>query len=443
MGPLTPFRRRGVLVPAAVLLPALTALGCGGETPVAERLSDVPSAGMSASADPALAADPATGDLLLTWVGGDGASWHLYFSRSRDRGGHWSPAVRITADTSEVHPHGEASPRLVAGPGGRLAVVWPRDVPVASRRWPASAIRVARSLDGGRTWLPPATINDDTTAAPVGHNFQGAAWAGDSGLVAAWLDERTTGRPVGHHHDPAATAHDSTSEADAMVYLAASPDFGASWGANIPVWGGACPCCRIALARERDGSVVAAWRQHFRGNVRDVVTAAMTPAPGAPVRVHEDGWEYPGCPHNGPGLSVGADGRRHVVWYTGAAGRAGLYYAVAGGPAPAPALPLVTGKSLPSVHGAVAALPGGDAVAAYDATADGARAIGVAWLPAGGDKPRRTTIPGGEGGVYPQIVAAGAGLALLAWTAGADDRSEVRLARVGLPGSDADSSHSR
>ena len=443
MGPLIPFRRRGVLVAATVLLPALTALGCGGETPVAERLSDVPSAGMPASADPALAADPATGDLLLTWVGGDGASWHLYFSRSRDRGGHWSPAVRITADTSEVHPHGEASPRLVAGPGGRLAVVWPRDVPVASRRWPASAIRVARSLDGGRTWLPPATINDDTTAAPVGHNFQGAAWAGDSGLVAAWLDERTTGRPVGHHHDPAATAHDSTSEADAMVYLAASPDFGASWGANIPVWGGACPCCRIALARERDGSVVAAWRQHFRGNVRDVVTAAVTPAPGAPVRVHEDGWEYPGCPHNGPGLSVGADGRRHVVWYTGAAGRAGLYYAVAGGPAPAPALPLVTGKSLPSVHGAVAALPGGDAVAAYDAAADGARAIGVAWLPAGGDKPRRTTIPGGEGGVYPQIVAAGAGLALLAWTAGADDRSEVRLARVGLPGSDADSSHSR
>jgi hypothetical protein len=428
-----PFLRCRAHAPAAALLAALATAGCGGETPLAERLSGVPSAGMPSSADPSLAADPATGDLLLTWVGGDGASWHLYFSRSRDRGSHWSQAVRITTDTSEVHPHGEASPRLVAGPGGRLAVVWPRDVPVPTRRWPASAIRVARSLDGGRTWLPPITINDDTTAAPVGHNFQGAAWSGDSGLVAAWLDERTGGRPVGHHHDPSATAQDSTTEADAMVYLASSSDFGATWGANAPVWGGACPCCRITLARERDGSVMAAWRQHFRGNVRDVVTAAITPAPGEPVRVHEDGWVYPGCPHNGPGLSVGADGRHHVVWYTGAAGRAGLYYAVAGDTAPAAALPLVTGKSLPSVHGTVAALPGGDAVAAYDATADGARAIGVAWLTAGGRNLRQTTVPGGEDGVYPQVVAAGANFALVAWTAGADDRSEVRLARVALP----------
>ncbi|HET6576684.1 MAG TPA: sialidase family protein [Gemmatimonadales bacterium] len=433
MGSLIPLRRRRGLAPAAALLATLATGGCGGEAPLAERLLDVPSAGMRSSADPSLAADPATGDLLLTWVGGDGESWHLYFSRSRDRGDHWSPAVRITTDTSEVHPHGEASPRLVAGPGGRLAVVWPRDVPVATRRWPASAIRVARSLDAGRTWLPPITINDDTTAAPVGHNFQGAAWAGESGLVAAWLDERTSGRPVGHHHDPSATAQDSTTEADAMVYLASSSDFGRTWGSNTPVWGAACPCCRITLARERDGSVVAAWRQHFRGNVRDVVTAAIAPAPGEPVRVHEDGWEYPGCPHNGPGLSVGADGRRHVVWYTGSPGRTGLYYAVAGDSAPAAVLPLVTGNSLPSVHGAVAALPGGGAVAAYDATDDGARAIGVAWLPAGGDDPRRATIPGGENGVYPQVIAAGADRALVAWTAGAEDRSEVRLARVALP----------
>ena len=97
------------------------------------------------------------------------------------------------------------------------------------------------------------------------------------------------------------------------------------------------------------------------------------------------------------------------------------------------AVPLVTGKSVLSVHGAVAALSGGDAVAAYDATVEGGRAIAVAWLPAGGEKPRRTAIPGGKGGVYPQIVAAGADLALVAWTADSDGRSEVRLARVALP----------
>ena len=229
----------------------------------------------------------------------------------------------MTLRTGEVKPHGEASPRLVAGPGGRLAIVWPREVPVAGRPWPASAIRVARSLDGGRTWLAPVTVNDDTTGVPAGHNFQGAAWAGDSGLVAAWLDERS-GVPLAHDHATAATGNDPTSEPDATVFLASPPDFGRTWIRNRAVWGGACPCCRITLARGGDGGVVAAWRGHFPGNVRDVVTAAIAPRSEPPTRVHEDGWIYPGCPHNGPGLSLGADGIRHVVWYTAANGTAGL-----------------------------------------------------------------------------------------------------------------------
>lgn len=407
-------------------------LGCGQDGFRAEPLGAAPTKVTPAAADPSLALDPATGDVLLAWTGGDGVAWRPYFSRSSDAGASWSAAVPVTDDTGEVHPHGEASPRLVAGPGGRIALVWIRDVPVATRRWPASAVRVARSLDGGRSWLPPVTVNDDTTGAPVGHNFQGAAWAGDSALIAAWLDERTSATPVGHHHDAAATAADSTSEADAMVYVARSPDFGRTWGPNTPVWGGACPCCRITLARAAEGRVVAAWRQHFPGNVRDVVTAPLVPAPGTPVRVHDDGWVYPGCPHNGPGLSIGPDGAAHVVWYSGAQGRAGLYYRMVG-PDGAPPVPLVTGSALPGVHGTVAALPERGAVAAWDAAPDGARAISVGYLAPGAGDARRTGVPGGAGGSYPQIVALGGQRAMVAWTAGMDARSEVRLARVSLP----------
>lgn len=421
---------RGARIGAAAVL--MFAAGCGDRGPRVEPLADSPAGGTPASADPSLAVDAASGDVLLTWIGGDSTAWHLFFARSADGGATWSAPVRITADTGEVKPHGEASPRLVAGPGGRLAVVWVRDVPVATRKWPASAIRVSRSLDGGRSWLGPVTINDDTTAAPVGHNFQGAAWAGDSGLVAAWLDERTGAEPVAHHHDRAATAHDPSSEADATIYLAVSPDFGRSWRANQPTWGGACPCCRITLARRADGGVVAAWRQHFPGNVRDVVTATVAPEPRAPQRVHEDAWEYPGCPHNGPGVSVGADGRRHVVWYTGAPGRGGLYYAVVGGAAARGPVPLVTGKRLPSVHGSVAALADGGAIAAFDAGPDGARAISVAELRDGEGGARIGKVPGSAGGTYPQIAATSASTAVVAWTARGDGLTELRLARVAL-----------
>ncbi len=416
---------------------ALLALaGCGGR-PDARPLDRSPAAGQAASADPSLAADPERGDVLMSWVGDDGGGWRIWFARSSDGGATWSPAVRVTPDTGEVKPHGEASPRLVAGPGGRLAVVWPRDVPVAGRKWPASAIRLARSLDGGRTWLPPVTVNDDTTGAPVGHNFQGAAWAGDSGLVAAWLDERS-GRPLAHHHDATATAGDRTNEADATVFLASSPDFGRTWAANRAVWGGACPCCRITMARGRDGGVAAAWRGHFPGNVRDVVTAAVAPRTDSPVRVHDDGWVYPGCPHNGPGLSLGADGRRHVVWYTAANGKTGLYYAVVTGAADAAAgsgsepVPLVEGTKLPPVHGAVAALPRGGAIAAMDALSDGSRAIAVAHLPRGTRRARPVGVPGSAGGLYPQILTVSDSTALVAYTLEHGDGREVRLAGVTL-----------
>jgi hypothetical protein len=427
MGAMTSVARRVGGAAMALLL------SCGGETasPRAEPLASPSDGATPASADPSLAAEPGSGDLLLTWVGGDSRAWRLYFARSSDRGGHWSTPVAITNDSGEVHPHGETAPRLVAGPAGQLAVVWVRDVPVATRRWPASAVRVARSLDGGRSWLPPATLNDDTTAAPVGHNFQGAAWIGDSGLVAAWLDERRD-TPAEHHHDAALTAGDSTSEADATVYLARSPDFGGSWEPNRPVWGGACPCCRITLARAPRGGGVAAWRHHFPGNVRDVVTAALTPVPRPPARVHEDGWVYPGCPHNGPGLAVGADGARHVVWYTGRTGGAGLYYARSTDTVTTAPVPLVTGSTLPPVHATVAASENGDAAVALDAAADGRRAIGVAWVRAGGARPRVVPLPHSEGGSYPQILWAGRGAMVVAWTA-AGARSEVRLARVALP----------
>jgi hypothetical protein len=421
-----------------VVCVALTLAGsCGGERLTIRPLTGSPARQMAASADPSITLDPTGGDLLLTWVGDDGTGWQLYFARSADGGEAWSTPVRVTADTGEVKPHGEASPRLVAGPDRKLAVLWPRDVAVPGRQWPASAMRVGRSEDGGRTWLPPITVNDDTVAAPVGHNFQGVAWSGDSGLVAAWLDERA-GEPTAHHHDRLATAHDSTSEPDATVYLAQSPDFGRTWERNQPIWGGACPCCRITLARAADGRVAAAWRQHFPGNVRDVVIATVAPSAGPPVRVNEDGWVYPGCPHNGPGIAVGADGRRHVVWYTGATGKAGLYYAALGhdGHPLAPAVPLVAGSNLPTVHGSVVALAGGGALAAFDAARDGRRAIGIAALGADGRTLGHASLRDSEGGAYPQLAAVSARTVVVAYTARNGEHQDLRLARVALPETD-------
>ena len=73
-----------------------------------------------------------------------------------------------------------------------------------------------------------------------------------------------------------------------------------------------------------------AWRHIFGENIRDMAVARSEDGGrsfSAPTRVHVDNWRIDGCPHSGPSLAVD-DGRRlHVSWYTGADGKAGVYYA--------------------------------------------------------------------------------------------------------------------
>src|SRR5918998_2906992 len=169
----------------------LAACSCG--TPgIGITTREVPTAGGSQSADPALTIDPVSGDLVMGWVEGDGRTWALYVARSA-KAGEWSTPVRVAggaAQPDEVHPHGESSPRLITGADNHLALVWPNSIKVEGRKWPAAMMRFSGSADGGLTWSRPRTINDDTTGTLVSHQFHGATLAGDSTLVVAWLDER-------------------------------------------------------------------------------------------------------------------------------------------------------------------------------------------------------------------------------------------------------------
>ena len=221
------------------------------------RISDVkttplefPSAGGAQSADPSFAIEAVSGNLIVSWIEGDGRTWALYVAKSADKGQTWSAPVRASGGADapeEVHPHGESSPRLVAGPADQLALVWPNNIKVEGRKWPAAMLRFARSADGGRTWSKPITLNDDTTGALVSHQFHGAALVGDSGLTVAWLDERGAATPITSGVDGHA---DHAVEPDAHIYLTTSRDFGRSWGPNRKAWDAACPCCRVSLARD-------------------------------------------------------------------------------------------------------------------------------------------------------------------------------------------------
>lgn len=409
----------------------LAAWGCGGSDFRVQRL-EAPSAGAGPqSADPALGVDPGTGELLIGWIEGDGKIWSLFVARSADGGRAWSGPVRVAGGAespNEVHPHGESSPRLVTGPGNRVALVWPNSIEVPGRKWPAAMVRFARSGDGGRTWSDPVTLNDDTTGVQVSHQFHGAAWVGDSGISVAWLDERDAAVPIAGGTDGHA---EHASEPDANIYLTSSADFGTTWTPNRIGWGAACPCCRVTLARDTAGRAVAGWRKHFPGNVRDVVTAVVAETPVEPGRVHQDDWSYPGCPHTGPAIAAGDDGAIHVVWYNGKPGEAGVYYArLVGRGAGTGRVGLVTGPKVGAAHSAVVPLRNGGALAAYDLTAQGEQRIGISRLSPDGSVAGRVVVPGSDGGKYPQLAIVGDTTAVVAWTAAAGDGSRMQLARL-------------
>ena len=425
------FRRRVAGIGLAVL--GFGGLGCGGDAGIRVSKLETPSAGKPQSSDPSLAVVPGSGDLVLSWIEGDGKVWELYTARSTDGGIRWSSPVRVAGGAEapdEVHPHGESSPRLVVGPEERMALVWPNSITVPGRKWPAAMLRFARSGDGGLHWSHPITLNDDTARAPVSHQFHGAAWSGDSGLTVAWLDEREATTPLASGSDGHA---EHAAEPDASIYLATSPDFGRSWGPNRRAWKAACPCCRVSLARGSDGQAVAAWRQHFPGNVRDVVTAVAGDRSSEPERVHPDDWAYAGCPHTGPALATGSDGTVHVAWYNGKEGALGVYYArqtSAGGAGSA--VHLVTGRALGVAHPAVVALPDGGALAAYDVAADGKRRISLARVVPGGRVGGRLVVDDSEDGRYPQLAVLNDSVAVVAWTGSYGERSRLRLARVNV-----------
>lgn len=415
---------------AAVALAAMCALvafGCASRPSTIENLPAPVVSGAVRATDPALVATPDGGDLVLAWLAGDSTKWRLYSARSSDRGSTWSEPVAITPPGEHIHPHGEASPRLLVASGGRVAAVWSTSLEVPGRQWPASTVRMARSSDGGRSWNAPVTLNDDSLAAPAGHTFQGATVVGDSAIVVAWLDERPA---------HAGAASESESMDDASLYCVRSDDFGATWGRNRPMTGRVCPCCRVNLAAGGTDAMVA-WRKHYPGQVRDIVVASLD---GAPVRTFDDQWKIEGCPHTGPAIALTPKGERHLAWFSGAPGRTGVFYRRwSSGPPDSAAAPLTIqiGDQLPTAHVSLAAATGGQAVVAWDLGPDGKRAVTLARTDDTGRRVQQSfAIGNSEGATYPQVVLLeGGNEALVVWTNPAGGETQrLGVARVQLGG---------
>lgn len=258
----------------------------------------------------ATAAFDARGRLWLATV----KAGQVWIGRSDDRGRTFDDPVAVNAVPEQIAADGENRPQIAVTANDRVYVSW-----VQALEQPFSGnVRFAHSRDGGRTFSAPITVNDDRE--PISHRFAAMGVDRRGRIHIVWLDKR----------DARAAGNQGMKYAGAAVYHAVSGNDGASFSANEKIADHSCECCRIALALDTDGTPVIFWRHVFGDDIRDHALQRLD-GKSALIHVSRDDWAVDACPHHGPALSIGSDGVYHLAWFTGAPGRAGLYYARSGG----------------------------------------------------------------------------------------------------------------
>lgn len=180
-----------------------------------------------------------------------------------------------------------------------MFVTWAVTHPKARPDKPfANDLRLSRSTDGGKTFLPSILVNDDEQV--IGHSFDSLHVAPDGVIHVAWIDAREGKKESG-------------------TFVASSTDHGRTVGKNRKVDENTCVCCRTAMATTPEGTLYVAWRKILPGDLRETVVARSSDGGQtftSPVIVGHDKWVFPGCPHRPASIGTDRQGRLYVVWYT-------------------------------------------------------------------------------------------------------------------------------
>ncbi len=256
---------------------------------------------------PTTAYDP-DGRLWVSYVVGE----HVYVAWSDDQGKQFSEPVRVNAEPEPVYTNGENRAKVAFGRNGEIYVSWTKvlDGPFFGD------IRFTRSVDGGKSFEPVRTINDD--GLTTSHRFESMLVTSTGNIFMAWLDKR----------DMVAAEAAGRKYIGAALYYTWSSDDGVTFAKNIKVADYSCECCRIAMSETQHGDVAAFWRHIYNETTRDhgfaelATDGVVTPA----QRATDDNWKIEACPHHGPAMVTATDGTYHLSWFTLGDARKGIFY---------------------------------------------------------------------------------------------------------------------
>lgn len=235
---------------------------------------------------------------------------HVMVSYSENQGNTYSTPVLVNIEPESVAAAGENRPKILVGSNGNIYISYTQNMETAF----AGNIRFSRSIDGGKSFSAPITVNSNLD--PITHGFDAMGINERGQIYIAWVDKRDIpiAKEKGEQYKGAA------------IYYAMSDDGGKTFHANIKVADHSCECCRVAMAMGQDGVPVIAWRNILGKNIRDHFMMRLD-GNSQPIRLSYENWEVDACPHHGPAVSIAQDNHYHFVWFSNSPERHGLFYA--------------------------------------------------------------------------------------------------------------------
>lgn len=234
---------------------------------------------------------------------------HVMVSQSDNQGKTFSTPVLVNSESELVAAVGENRPKIVVGSNGNVYISYTRNLETPF----AGNIRFSRSVDGGKSFSAPITVNNNLD--PITHSFD-AMGANERGQIyIVWLDKR----------DISIATKNGEKYSGLAIYYALSDDEGKTFHTNIKAADHSCECCRVAMAMDKDGTPIIVWRHIFGKNIRDHAMMRLD-GKSQPIRLSYENWEVDACPHHGPAISIANDGNYHFVWFSNSSERYGLFY---------------------------------------------------------------------------------------------------------------------
>jgi hypothetical protein len=398
---------------------------------------------------PHLAVD-AKGNIYATWIQIKDEKTSVLFSKSTDHGRSFQSPVVVSPPEMDMDTGADGGSQIAVGKGGQIYLVWGGTMSPEPTMRPsgfevpggkhinntraALDMFFSRSLDGGKTFSAPKTVNDDAKVEEgdspdkqFRHRLPSMALGPHDEIYVTWIDKRN-----GTSLDPNVT----------KIYLTKSSDGGNTFEPNVDASSlqqeSTCVCCRPSVSADSKGSVMVTFRNSI-DEIKDMYSAFSQDG-GKTFKemmpVDHGGWQFFGCPMSGPSTATRSD-ELDVAWGDGAAhGTPGhdmdigltVYYAHKGsGDTKFSRRETVSQNGN---HPAIVATASGKLYAVWEEYSKQGADIYLAEL-GGGSARQRRRISSSDSGYYPALAASPDGSELyVAWKDIRGDKPQVYFAAV-------------